>query len=430
MKFETEGGAAQDGPLPSILCRRDDEHVTRVPVRGANRGPKTAAIIPAAGRGRRMGADKMLLPLGGIPVVVRTLRIFCAAPGLAQIILVVRPEDLPRYREDILPSWNLEGITLIPGGAERWQSVAAGLAAVADGVTLVAVHDGARPLLPPGLLSRSLEVGAALGAVVLGMPAVDTVKEVGGGVVLSTPNRRGLWLIQTPQVFAVDLLRAAYAQVGEGAKSTDDASLVERLGAKVHLLEGSPENLKITSPLDLRLAEAILDFRAGGGKGKRAKLRVGFGYDIHRLAVGRPLWLGGVHLPGEVGLVGHSDADVVLHALMDALLGAVGEPDIGHFFPPDDERFLGASSAGLLAQVAQNLAAKGATLLNADLTVVAERPRLAPHSGEIKEKIARILGCAPEQIGFKATTNEGLGALGRTEGIAAWAVAMVELRES
>ncbi len=445
MRPEKEGGAAHYGPLPSILYRQGVETSTRFQTRGVNRGPKIAAIIPAAGHGRRMGMDKMLLPLGGIPVVVRTLRLFKTAPAIVQVILAVKAEDLHRYREDILPSWDLDDVTLVPGGEERWQSVAAGLAALWEDVTLVAVHDGARPLLTPELLNRSLEVGAALGAVVLGMPAVDTVKEAGESVVLGTLDRRRLWLIQTPQVFAVDLLRRAYAEVtwGKGGAAsvhtpgdcdgfqniTDDASLVERLGAKVHLLEGSLENLKITRPLDLRLAEAILDFREGGEKGRRAAMRVGFGYDIHPFAPDRPLWLGGVNILGESGLAGHSDADVVLHALMDALLGAVGEPDIGHFFPPGEERFRDASSAGLLAQVTRILKAKGASVVNADLTVVTERPRVAPYAREIKEKIACILECAPGRIGLKATTNEGLGTIGRGEGIAAWAVVLVELGE-
>ncbi len=376
----------------------------------------TAAILVAAGRGRRMGAvPKPFLPLAGRPMLVHALRALLEAPGVHAAVVVAPPAYLDAARAHTAAFPRVAAV--VPGGEERQDSVAAGLEAVPQAEWVV-VHDAARPLATPDLVRRVLAAAAETGAATAALPSRDTLKEVAGGVVRRTLDRERIWQVQTPQAFRAALLRAAHERARrEGLRATDDAALVEAAGGVVRVVEGEALNLKVTTPADLELAEAVVARREG-----LTPLRTGIGYDAHRLVPGRRLVLGGVTIPFDRGLSGHSDADAVLHALMDALLGAAGLPDIGQHFPAD-ERFRGADSRRLLAEVVSRVQAAGFLPVQADVVVLAEEPRLAPHLPAMRAVIAGLLGLEEEAVGIKATTTDGLGAIGRGEGIAAQAVA-------
>lgn len=379
-----------------------------------------AAVVVAAGRGTRMGPGeaKQLRLLGGRPVVVRALEAVVSA-GLTEVVLAVPPGEEGRYRE-LAAQVSGARITVVAGGDTRTQSVALALEHVPAHASRVVVHDGARPLASARLFHRVL---AAPGdAVIPALPLTDTVKRVSGARVVETLPREQLVRVQTPQAFAAPVLRRAHmaAQAGRTV-ATDDASLVEALGVPVTWVMGEPENVKITEPLDLVVAEALWRQRAGG-RGGEAPVRVGFGYDVHPLVPGRALRLGGVEVPWERGLLGHSDGDVICHALMDALLGAMGQADLGTRFPPTDPALRGADSLQLLRQVRQEVEQSGWQVHNADVTLVAEAPRIAPYVAAMRTRLAEALGVPVQAVTVKATTNEGLGFLGRGEGMAAMAV--------
>ncbi len=394
---------------------------------------KVGAVIAAAGRGERMGApiNKVYLPLGDRPILLHSLNPF-ESSGLVDGYAVVVPPDEVAFCRVLLASYRLRKlVAVVAGGPTRQESVAKGLRAFSEDWELIAVHDGARPLLTLELLEDAIRRASSAGAVVVGVPAKDTVKIVEEGRILETPERSRLYLAQTPQVFRRELLAKAYAEAERtGFQGTDDASLVERLGVPVEVLEGSYENIKVTTPGDLSLARAIWEQRSRQAGAlpcshPLAAVRTGIGCDVHPFAAGRRLVLGGVEIPYEEGLEGHSDADVVLHALMDACLGAAGLRDIGHYFPPAEQEWKDAPSLALLAAVRGFLAAAGFVVSSVDIVVAAERPRLAPYIPEMKGKIAAVLGIAADAVGIKATTAEGLGPIGRGEGIAAFAVATV-----
>lgn len=369
-----------------------------------------AAMIVAGGSGERLGGKKQFWSLGGQAVYAWSLERLARHPEIATVILVVPNEDRLRLQEELGA-----GVLVVAGGAERFESVQAGLNAVPPGIDRVLVHDAARPGLSEALLARVLVAAREHPAVIPVLPVTDTVKAVdAAGGVKRTVDRQGLYLAQTPQAFEPALLRRAYQALGPGSV-TDDAAAVEHLGQEVWVVPGDVENFKVTTPADWGMAQRLWS----------GPPRVGFGYDVHRLVVGRPLILGGVNVPWERGLDGHSDADVLIHALMDALLGAAGEPDIGHWFPPGDPSYRGASSLDLLAKVRLRLDEISLMVLQADLTLVAEAPRLGPYVPAIREKLAGALDLPPNRLGLKATTNEGLGFLGRGEGLAAWAVAVL-----
>lgn len=349
----------------------------------------------------------------------------CAAHEAVDGVLVVTgPGDVARCREALDGVGKVLGI--VSGGESRQESVMIGLYSLGgDADNLIMVHDGARPLLTPSVMDRCLVGARQQGNAVAALPVVDTLKSVNAHqIITGTTDRTGLWAMQTPQCFRLaTLFRAHSAARRAGFLGTDEASLVEQFGDEpVHLVLGAADNLKITRAEDLALAEAILRARHPRPV---SQTRVGFGYDIHRLVPGRRLVLGGVEIadPEGRGLDGHSDADVLLHALMDALLGAAGMPDIGHLFPNTDPAYAGADSTRLLAEVVGRVHAAGYVVVNVDITVIAEAPRLAPHINRMRAVIAEHLQTEPAQVGIKATTNEGLGALGAGQGIAAHAVA-------
>ncbi|NLN17212.1 MAG: 2-C-methyl-D-erythritol 4-phosphate cytidylyltransferase [Firmicutes bacterium] len=384
---------------------------------------KVVALIPAAGLGRRMGEireiNKQYLPLGGHPALALTLKVFQASPLVDQVVPIVRSEEIDYCRRWVVERYGLDKATrIVAGGPTRGDSVANGLAAIAgEEWDLIVVHDGARPLLTEELLGDVIEAAKEAGAAVAAVPVKDTIKRVDStGLVLETLPRNELWAIQTPQAFRAEVLREAYARAREeDFQGTDDASLVERLGLPVAVVRGSYANLKLTTPEDVIMARSFL-----------IQPRVGAGYDVHRLVPGRKLILGGVTIPYSLGLLGHSDADVLVHAIMDALLGAAALGDIGALFPDTDPAYRGASSLLLLKEVGELLRKKGAAILNIDAVVVAQAPKLAPYINQARENIAQALSLPAGKVSIKATTTEGLGAMGRGEGIAAWAVALLD----
>jgi 2-C-methyl-D-erythritol 4-phosphate cytidylyltransferase/2-C-methyl-D-erythritol 2,4-cyclodiphosphate synthase len=383
-------------------------------------------VIVAAGRGRRIGGagNKVFLPLAGRPLLAWTLRAFEACPAVADVIVVVGAGEEPAAGR--IAGEFAKVRALCAGGATRGESVAAGLARLPERTEIVAVHDGARPLVTPALIAACVETAARHGAALPALPVTDTLKRAGpDGTVAATVDRAGLYGAQTPQTFRRALLEEAYARArAEGIEGTDDAGLVERLGHPVPLVPGEPDNLKVTVAADLPRAAAVLDHRY-----PIAETRVGLGYDVHRLAEGRPLVLGGVSIPHSHGLDGHSDADVLLHALCDALLGAAALGDIGLHFPNTDPRYRGIDSRELLRAVVRLLAENGWEPRQADATLLAEAPRIRPHVPAMQATIAAALGVSPDRVSVKATTSEGIGFAGRREGMAAWAVATIGRRE-
>jgi 2-C-methyl-D-erythritol 4-phosphate cytidylyltransferase/2-C-methyl-D-erythritol 2,4-cyclodiphosphate synthase len=408
---------------------------------GPSQVPVTALIV-AAGRGTRAAAGagaagapvpKQYAPLAPGPggtVLARTLRAFLAHPRVASVAVVIHADDRARYEASLALPAGVVRTRLLPpviGGATRQASVRAGLEALAARVApeaIVLVHDAARPFVDAATIDRVIAAVADAGAAIAALPLVDTLKKAGAAAeIAETVERAGLWRAQTPQGFrlgdAVAMHRAALAAGREDF--TDDAALAEWQGRPVRLVEGAAGNVKITTAADL--AEARLRIERERGM----ETRIGQGFDVHRFAEGDHVWLGGVRIPHTQRLDGHSDADVVLHALTDALLGAIGDGDIGQHFPPSDMRWKGAASELFLADAARRVAERGGRLVNVDVTVLCEAPRIGPHREAMRARIAAILGLTIDRVGVKATTTEQLGFTGRREGIAAMAVAAVAL---
>lgn len=388
-------------------------------------GVRVGAVVPAAGRGERFGGavPKSLITLRGHPLVQYPLEVLERVDEV-EAVVVAAPADAVETVQDLARTAGLRKLTVVPGGADRQASVACGLAALPPGPDVVLVHDGVRPFLSPSLVRAVVAAAVRDGCATAAMPVDETIKRGEEGWIHATVDRSRLYRAQTPQAFRRELLEAAHREAARaGFRGTDDASLVERLGRRVRLVPGTPINLKVTVPEDLVLVDAVLRQRETPAPAPR----VGIGFDVHRFATGRPLVLGGVEIPWPRGLAGHSDADVILHAVMDALLGAAGCGDIGRHFPPDDPAYAGANSLGLLGRVRDLLAARGWRAANVDVAVMAEAPRLAPYVPAMRAAIAGVLGVGEHRVNVKATTLEGMGAIGREEGIAAQAVASLEI---
>jgi 2-C-methyl-D-erythritol 4-phosphate cytidylyltransferase/2-C-methyl-D-erythritol 2,4-cyclodiphosphate synthase len=373
---------------------------------------RIASILVAAGTGSRFGADipKQFLILAGQPVIRHAARALAAGTDLLQPVgeaALIDPAlgDVPH-----LPT--------VPGGASRQDSVRAGLEALAPHAPdIVLVHDAARPFIPPGTIPALLAALRTAPGAIPAAPVADTLKRAADGVIQATVPRDGLFRAQTPQAFRFQGLLAAHRAGLTGA--TDDASLLEAAGEIVAIVPGSDDNIKLTYPEDLIRLERIMT--------PTLLPRVGTGFDVHVLTDGRPLVLCGVTVPHAQGLAGHSDADVGIHALCDAIYGALAEGDIGRHFPPSQARWKDADSARFLAHAAQRIADRGGRLGNADVTLICERPKIAPHAAAMQQRLAAIMGVDPSLISVKATTTEKLGFTGRGEGIAAQAVATVLL---
>ncbi|WP_337986699.1 2-C-methyl-D-erythritol 4-phosphate cytidylyltransferase [Dehalobacter sp. DCM] len=388
------------------------------------RSDNIAVIVPAAGRGKRMGGqgNKLLLELAGTPVLIYTLKTMQDCPYINEIIIPASNEDIAVIK-GLVSDYHLSKVTaVIEGGAERQDSVFQSLQAVSPDIEFVMVHDGARPLLRPGDLELFLEKTVDMDAAIMAVPLKDTIKKVDDqGWVLETPQRDKLRAVQTPQIFRRTLLEKVHKIAREETYyTTDDASLLEWRGYPVSVIEGSYENIKVTTPEDMLWAETILNRRKGEIPMKRAK--TGLGYDVHALVEGRPLILGGVEIPHTKGLLGHSDADVLIHAVMDAILGACALGDIGKHFPDSDPQYRGISSKTLLAEVVRLIENEGYQLGNLDCIIIAQKPKVSPYIDQMRINLAEILRANIQSVSVKATTTEQLGFEGREEGISAQAI--------
>jgi 2-C-methyl-D-erythritol 4-phosphate cytidylyltransferase/2-C-methyl-D-erythritol 2,4-cyclodiphosphate synthase len=383
---------------------------------------RVAAVVVAAGRGERLGAPhKVVLPLAGRPMLAWSLRALELAETIGPIVVVAGPHTLDAVAQIVRDEGFTRVLAIVPGGERRQDSVGAGLAALPDAIEIVVIHDGARPLAEPALFDRCAAAAAESGAAIAATPVADTLKRVMEGAIEETVDRAGLWAAQTPQAFRLESLRGAMAG-GSGENFTDEARLYEVSGLPVAVVPSSPANLKVTHAEDIPVAEALLRARHGS-KPTAGLVRTGIGYDAHRLASGRRLILGGVEIAHDRGLDGHSDADVLLHAIADAILGAAALGDIGQHFPPSDERFKDADSQFLLREAVRLVREAGWAPGNIDATVLAEAPRVAAHVPLMRERIAACLGLSDDAVSVKATTNEGMGSIGRGEGIAVLATA-------
>ncbi|HWD59503.1 MAG TPA: bifunctional 2-C-methyl-D-erythritol 4-phosphate cytidylyltransferase/2-C-methyl-D-erythritol 2,4-cyclodiphosphate synthase [Stellaceae bacterium] len=377
------------------------------------------ALVLAAGRGTRFGGTlpKQYLPLGGSSVLRHAVSAFAANPRIAGIQLTIRAEDRGEY------DTALAGLDLLPpvaGGAERQDSVRLGLEALAPlEPDRVLIHDGARPFPETAMIDRVIDALDRAPAAIPGLPLGDTIKRVTGGTITGTVDRTGLWRVQTPQGFHFDAILAAH-RAAAGKALTDDAAVAEAAGIAPLIVAGSETNLKVTTVDDLAAAERLIAARQGD-------IRVGQGFDVHPFGPGDGLMVCGIAIPHSAGVVGHSDADVGLHALTDAILGAIGAGDIGMHFPPSDPLWKGASSDRFLAHAAGLVRERGGSIAALDVTVICEQPRIGPHRAAMVERVAAIAGIAPGRVSVKATTTEKLGFTGRGEGIAAQAVATVRL---
>jgi 2-C-methyl-D-erythritol 4-phosphate cytidylyltransferase / 2-C-methyl-D-erythritol 2,4-cyclodiphosphate synthase len=390
---------------------------------------RVALLIVAAGRGLRLGAErpKQYLNCAGRPLIARTLEALAAAWPFSAIAVAIRAEDRALYDEALADLAPAAAAALIPaaiGGATRQQSVLAGLESLEPArPDIVLIHDAVRPFPSPELVARAVQAAERHGAAAPGTPLSDTVKQIDReGLVLATPPRSTLRAVQTPQAFAFPLILAAHRSAAAAgvADLTDDIAAAEWTGARAYVFEGDPANVKVTTMDDLRAAEARL-------MGGAAETRVGQGFDVHAFAPGDHVWLCGVRVPHSHALSGHSDADVALHALADAIYGALAEGDIGAHFPPSDPQWRGASSKVFLAHAAERVRARGGFIVHLDATLVCEAPKIAPHREAMRARVAEIAGLDSARVAVKATTSEGLGFTGRGEGIACLATATVRL---
>lgn len=403
---------------------------------------QVTAIIAAGGRGRRFGGvvPKQLLPVAGRPILERSVRTFLEHVSINEVVVALPAElvaDPPPYlRAAAKP------LRLVAGGERRQDSVLNAFNIASEQSEVIVIHDAARPFASADLVSRTIAAAVESGAALAAVPASDTVKrgrnrnpakagshdEKAGShddqesvVVVETIPRETIYLAQTPQAFRRHVLRDALALAETGVEVTDEATLAERAGHVVRLVHGEATNIKITTPTDFTIAEGF----SGGGGLRPSETRVGAGYDLHRLVEGRPLILAGITIPFERGLLGHSDADVVCHAVTDAVLGAAAAGDIGGLFPDTDPQWKGASSLNLLRQVSELVTRRGYAVVNVDVVIIAERPKLAGYADAMRRNLADALRLRVADVSIKGKTNEGLGEIGRGEAIAVHAIALI-----
>jgi 2-C-methyl-D-erythritol 4-phosphate cytidylyltransferase/2-C-methyl-D-erythritol 2,4-cyclodiphosphate synthase len=390
---------------------------------------KAGVIIPAAGFGTRMQSTlpKQFLELAGEPILLRTIKTFLNSKVIHWISLAVAA-DQRRQTNALLKKYiqpeQLHRILVSEGGATRQQSVKAGLDALPEDVEIILVHDGARPLISSDLINDCLQGAMEQGAIIAAIAVNDTIKQVDTNhTITKTIDRSRLYRAQTPQAAKRYLLEQAYQQAAQdNFTGTDEASLLEHAGIPVTIITGEERNMKITRPDDLQIARSLL--------GERPMMRIGHGFDAHRLVENRPLILGGITIDFPLGLLGHSDADVLTHAFIDAILGALGQGDIGKHFPDSDNRYKGINSLKLLEQTFKLAEKKGYSIGNADLTILCQRPKLAPHLDTMRRKLADCCKTQITAINIKATTTEEMGYTGRGEGIASHAVVLLHKKKS
>ena len=376
--------------------------------------PAFSAVVVAAGSGSRAGGAKQWRRLGGKPVIRWSVEALLEA-GTEDLVVVVPSGAETEAAEALV---GLTGWRLAQGGASRAESVRYGLTALGGpGDRPVLIHDAARPFLDAAVIRRTLQALQDSDGVLPALPVADSLRRASGGVMADAVGRDGLWRAQTPQAFRYRTMVDAYAAWPAGEDPTDEATVVQRAGGIVRIVEGDPRLMKLTFPEDFAMAEALMPRRT----------RVGQGFDAHRWGPGSSVWLCGVEIAHDQTLIGHSDADAGLHALTDAILGAMGDGDIGDHFPPTDPQWKGASSDRFLSHAVERLHGRGGRLVNVDVTLICERPKVKPHRQAMRERLAALLSLPLDAVSVKATTTEAMGFTGRGEGLAAQAVATIDL---
>ena len=375
----------------------------------------SSAVIVAGGSGSRMGRPKQMLPLGGKPVLVRTVEAFLQTPEIKEIVVVTPTENRAELQK------RFPGIVFADPGKTRLLSVKNGFLKTSAASQLVAVHDGARPLVESAHISACLQAARQYGAAVLAVPVKDTVKVCEGGFVQNTLDRAVLWAAQTPQCYCRPVLAEALEKFGQEEGATDESQLVEKLGIKVRVVPSSYKNNKITTPEDLIFAEALLE--------NSVIYRTGFGFDLHRLEPGRKLFIGGAEIPHTKGFLGHSDGDLVLHALCDAVLGALCAGEIGILFPPTDESIKGISSVKIVKKVLEIVRARHAQIEHIDATIITQEPKIKPHYETVRKSLAEVFEMPLENVSFKSKSHEHVGEIGRGEAAMCHAVATLKIQK-
>ena len=381
------------------------------------------AIFPAAGASRRMkiNTNKNFLEIDGEKFLTMTLKTFSKVERVKDLIVVVAENEIEQVENFLNAEKNLKPYKIVVGGSERQYSIANALKFISEDTEIILVHDAARPLISQSVIENVIDAAEKFGGAIAAVPAKNTMKFIDAeNFVKSTPPRNELVEVQTPQGFKKNILLRAYKKAEEeNFLGTDDASLVERLGEKIKIVSGDYKNIKITTQEDLKIAESFLTAE----KNVLPTFRTGFGDDVHKLVEGRKLILGGVEIPHSLGLAGHSDADVLIHAIIDAILGAAALGDIGQHFPDTDAKFKNIDSTKLLAEVVKIVRSKGWRIENIDSTVVAQKPKLSPHILKIRQRLSEVLQIDFDKINVKAKTEEGLGFTGSEQGISSYAVA-------
>ncbi|WP_428063608.1 2-C-methyl-D-erythritol 4-phosphate cytidylyltransferase [Candidatus Avelusimicrobium fimicolum] len=375
----------------------------------------SSAVIVAGGSGSRMGRPKQMLPLGAKPVLVRTVEAFLQTPEIKEIVVVTPSENRAELQK------RFPGIVFADPGKTRLLSVKNGFLKTSAASQLVAVHDGARPLVEPAHISACLQAARQYGAAVLAVPVKDTVKVCEGGFVQNTLDRAVLWAAQTPQCYRRPVLAEALEKFGQEEGATDESQLVEKLGIKVRVVPSSYKNNKITTPEDLIFAEALLE--------NSVIYRTGFGFDLHRLEPGRKLFIGGAEIPHTKGFLGHSDGDLVLHALCDAVLGALCAGEIGILFPPTDESIKGISSVKIVKKVLEIVRSHHAQIEHIDATIITQEPKIKPHYETVRKSLAEVFEMPLENVSFKSKSHEHVGEIGRGEAAMCHAVATLKIQK-
>jgi 2-C-methyl-D-erythritol 4-phosphate cytidylyltransferase/2-C-methyl-D-erythritol 2,4-cyclodiphosphate synthase len=423
-----------EGDLPIALKIIVNSTLAGSGISGQHEKWTVAAVIAAGGSGIRMnsGIPKQFLEIAGKPILLHTVESLLAVEQVIQVVIAIPLEHI-KTAESILKGLAHPRVHFTAGGSSRQESVHNGVSHIVQDADIIMVHDAVRPICSRDMMQRVIEAAWERGAAVPGIPATDTIQRVSRrGRILATPPRRELYAIQTPQAFHAGILKAALDRARDkGFLGTDESSVVRWAGHPVVVVPGSPDNIKITRPTDLELAEILIAKGARGTNGiamNKSNLRVGQGIDYHRFLEGRKLILGGVDIPYEKGLEGHSDADVLSHAVCDALLGAAGLGDIGRHFPDTDPAHRGRSSLEFLQEVRAKIEAEGWIIQNVDATLLLQRPKVAPHALLMRQHIAGSLGIPVAQVNIKATTTEGMNAEGREEGISAQAIALISKR--
>ncbi|MBU3974505.1 MAG: bifunctional 2-C-methyl-D-erythritol 4-phosphate cytidylyltransferase/2-C-methyl-D-erythritol 2,4-cyclodiphosphate synthase [Alphaproteobacteria bacterium] len=379
--------------------------------------PAFAAIVVAAGSGSRAGGAKQWRILGGKPVLRWSVEALLKADAEDVVVVVAAGSEV----EAGAALTGLAGWRLAAGGATRADSVRSGLAALGGPDDRpVLIHDAARPLLGGAVIRRTIEALAEADGALPALPVADSLRRATDGAISGAVERDSLWRAQTPQAFRYRTIVDAYAAWPADEAAADEAAVVERAGGRVRIVAGDPRLMKLTFPEDFAMAEALIP----------RQIRVGQGFDAHRWGPGSSVWLCGVEIPHDQTLIGHSDADAGLHALTDAILGAMGDGDIGDHFPPTDPQWKGASSDRFLTHAVERLTARGGRLINVDVTLICERPKVKPHRQAMRERLAALLSLPLDAVSVKATTTEAMGFTGRGEGLAAQALATIELTGS